>query len=78
MYNAANYISCFVSVRVKCLADVVLLGLKKFKSAHLRTLCCTVGGGKGGGSYQAMKRMEHVESNHRLISHEASHLPTVM
>ena len=29
MYNAANYISRFVSVRVKRLADVVLLGLKK-------------------------------------------------
>ena len=74
MYNAANYISRLVSVRVKRLADVVLLGLKKIQVSSVKNVMLYW----RGGSYQAVKRMKHVESNHRLVSHEASHLPTVM
>ncbi len=61
MYNAANYIRRFVSVWVKCLANVVLIGGKNSSQVNRERYAVLK-----WGSYQAMKRMEHVQSNHQL------------
>lgn len=61
MYNAANYVRRFISVWVKCLANVVLFGGKISSQLNRERYAVLK-----GGNYQAMKRMEHVESNYQL------------